>query len=188
MTDDHSFLKPFSDQVFGVTGQHSAGSKSRSQNSGIRTVPKSMNGFHRHKTALLLGILLGGCDRQPEPPKPVVVEQPKPVEARPTPSVVLPQKILSVEFVEVKPVEGEPGKLTIAVLGSVNSGGWGQPELRLRTPQPEDGILTLVFFAQPPNDLQMPALKTLKLQVTVNKPAGYREVRVVARTNSMTAK
>ncbi len=147
-----------------------------------------MNVFHRHKTALLLGVLLGGCDRQPEPPKPVEVAQPKAVEVSPTPSVVLPQKILSVESLEVKPVEGEPGKLTIVVFGSVNSGGWGLPELRLRTPQPEDGVLTFDFFAQPPNDLQMPALKALKLKVTVDKPAGYREVRVVARTNSMTAK
>jgi hypothetical protein len=55
-------------------------------------------------------------------------------------------------------------------------------------PQPDDGILTFVFFAQPPSDLQMPALKTLKLKVTLDKPAGYREDRVVARTNSKTTK
>ncbi len=106
------------------------------------------------------------------------------------PVIVPPQKVLSVEHVDVEPVEAEPGKLSIAVLGSVNSGAWGQPELRLRTAQPADGILTFDFFAQPPDpsEPQMPVLKNIKLKITVEKPEGYREVKIVARTNSITAK
>jgi len=122
-----------------------------------------------------------------EPPK--AAEEKKPEET-PTPPADLGQKVLSVEEVRVESVEDEPGKLTISVIGSVNSTGWSYPELRMRSPQTGDGTLTFDFFAQPPapNDIVVHVLKKVHFTFTVDKPAGYKEVKVVARTNSMTAK
>lgn len=141
------------------------------------------------KTALLLAALLCACNRPPEPPKPAEPEKPKAAEEKKTPTPVVAQKILSVEEVKVKPVDDEPGKLTISVIGSVNSSGWTHPELRPHA-SAEDGTLTFDFFALPPDAAQMrsPVLKKLFLTVTVDKPANYREVKVMARSNAMTAK
>jgi hypothetical protein len=165
-----------------------------------------MKPLHLHPRALLLACLLCACDRPPDAPKAAEPEKPKTAEpAKPhppelpappaAPAAQAPpadpaRKILSVEEVRVEPVEGEPGKLTISVVGSVNSGGWSRPELRLRQPQLGDGTLAFDFFAEPPDSAQTfpPVLKKVYLTVTVDKAEGYREVKVVARTNSMTAK
>ena len=165
-----------------------------------------MKPLHLHPTALLLACLLCACDRPPDAPKAAEPEKPKTAELAKPPPPELPappvapaaqappadpaRKILSVEEVRVEPVEDELGQLKIAVAGSVNSGGWSRPELRLRQPQPGDETLAFDFFAEPPDSAQTfpPVLKKVYLTVTVDKAEGYREVRVVARTNSMTAK
>lgn len=99
------------------------------------------------------------------------------------------RRVMSVESVTVRAVEGRPAQVTIEASGLVNSGGWSKPVLRA-VKSAAEGTLTFEFVASapPPDALVTQALVTLKASVTVDKPAGYTGVVVLAQGNSKTAK
>jgi hypothetical protein len=125
------------------------------------------------KPAILIACLMSGASLVAEP------EKPDPGKVR---------KIMSVEEVSVRSVEGKPGRLTIEAAGMVNSGGWTKPILRLRKEPAKEGVLVFDFVATPPDGPATQALASVKASVTVDKPAGFREVEVVAQHNKKTAR
>ena len=147
-------------------------------------------------TVLLIASLFAACGPKPEPPKTpepgkaAISPTPPVAERKTTPAPRIAKKVLSVEGLTVQPVEGDSGKLAISAIGGVNSGGWSQPELRPRPVQAGSGTLVFDFFALPPDSTETrpPTLGKLHLKITVDKPEGYQDVKVVARMNSMTAK
>lgn len=124
------------------------------------------------KIALLCAGLLGTAAIAAEPP-----------EAK----VAVEKKVMSVEEVTVRAAEGKPTQITIEAAGMVNSGGWSNPALRPVRAAAE-GTLTFEFVARPPGGPATMALAPIKASITVEKPAGYREVQVIAQTNTKTAK
>ncbi len=106
-------------------------------------------------------------------------EAPKPETTR---------KVLSVEEVTVQAAEGEPARLTIQAAGMVNSGGWTKPMLRAGKDAVKDGVLVFEFVATPPSGPATMALAPVKASITVDKPAGYTGVEIVAQHNKKAAK
>ena len=107
----------------------------------------------------------------------------------PEAKVAAERKVMSVEEVTVRAAEGKPTQITIEAAGMVGSGGWSKPVLR-PVKDAAAGTLTFEFVASapPPDTLVTMAFVTLKASVTVDKPAGYTGVVVIARGNSKTAK
>ena len=97
------------------------------------------------------------------------------------------KKVMEVESVTVKTVGAQPARLTIEAAGMVNSGGWKRPEL-VPVKSDAEGVLVFHFVAIPPDGPATQALVPVKASIRVEKPANFREVRVVAQTNSKTAK
>ena len=98
-----------------------------------------------------------------------------------------PRKVLSVDEVTVKAAEGPPAKLTVEAAGMVNSGGWTKPALRLVVGNADPGTLVFEFVALPPTGMATQALMPVKASVTVEKPAAFKQVQVIAQTNTKTA-
>lgn len=98
------------------------------------------------------------------------------------------RKVLSVEEVTVQAAEGEPARLTIQAAGMVNSGGWTKPMLRAGKDAVKDGVLVFEFVATPPSGPATMALAPVKASITVDKPAGYTGVEIVAQHNKKAAK
>ena len=130
-----------------------------------------MNKSLLHLTLLLTG-LLGFV---------AIAAEPAP-EAKPAAT-----KVMEVEEVTVKTVEGQPARLTVEAAGMVNTGGWAQPAL-VQVKSDAEGVLVFHFVAIPPDGIATQALMPVKASITVDKPANFREVKVVAKTNTKTAK
>ncbi len=69
----------------------------------------------------------------------------------------------------------------------MNSGGWSSAEL-VPAKSDDEGVLVFHFAAIPPNGMATQALVPIKASITVDKPANFKEVQIVAKTNSKTAK
>lgn len=96
------------------------------------------------------------------------------------------RKVMSVDEVTVKTLEIHPAQLMIEAKGMVNSGGWARPAL-VPVKSDAEGVLVFHFVAAPPNGMATQALMPVKASITVEKPAKFREVQVVAQTNTKTA-
>ena len=110
------------------------------------------------------------------------------IAVEPNQSIAVERKVMSVDEVTVRTVEGKPAQLTIDAVGMVNSGGWTRPALRPGNGPAAEGTLVFEFVALPPSGPATMALAPIKATVTVEKPAAYRGVQVVAQSNTKTAK
>ncbi|MCE9609726.1 MAG: hypothetical protein K8R23_05910 [Chthoniobacter sp.] len=97
------------------------------------------------------------------------------------------RKVMSVEEVSVKTLEIKPAQITVEAAGTVNSGGWVRPAL-VAVKSDAEGVLVFHFVAIPPSGPATAALAPVKASITVEKPANFREVQVVAQVNTKTAK
>ncbi len=99
-------------------------------------------------------------------------------------------KVASVEAVTVEAAEGAPGRLTIKAAGMVNTGGWTKPMLRPveNAADAKAGTLVFEFVATRPTGPATMAFAPIKASITVDKPAGYSGVEIVAQTNRKAAK
>lgn len=97
------------------------------------------------------------------------------------------RKVMSVDEVTVKTLEIQPARLTVEASGMVNSGGWVRPAL-VAVKSDAAGVLVFHFVAIPPSGPATQALVSVKASITVDKPANFREVQVVAQSNAKTAK
>jgi hypothetical protein len=85
------------------------------------------------------------------------------------------------------PTFAPPAEVRVEAKGTVNSGGWNAPELRLRT-DAEAGYLEFDFVAvpPPPGAVVTAALQPVTAVAQVPVPVDFRGVRVHAQTNSVT--
>jgi len=81
-------------------------------------------------------------------------------------------------------------KLTISAQGAVSTGGWENPQLRVKPQRvPETNTLVVEFVATPPtrDAVVIQALLPVSATVTVGLPRyATTKVRVVAQTNGIT--
>jgi hypothetical protein len=105
-----------------------------------------------------------------------------------SPKIDLTRKVLSVDEVTVQAAAGEPARLTIHAAGMVNSGGWSKPMLRAGKDAVKNGVLVFEFVATPPSGPATMALAPVKASITVDKPAGYTGVEIVAQHHKKVAK
>ena len=100
-----------------------------------------------------------------------------------------PEKmVMQVDKITVNTLEIYPPRLSVEATGTVNSGGWSHPALIAVKSNNDDGVLVFNFMASPPDGMATQALAPIKASITVDKPANFKEVQIVAKTNSKTAK
>jgi hypothetical protein len=100
-----------------------------------------------------------------------------------------PSPVYSVTEVTVRVMESHPEQLAIEARGATRSGGWRNPQLVPdHSAKYEPGVLYFKFVAEPPRGPALQALTPITARVTAVKPAGFREVRVVASTNSKSSR
>jgi hypothetical protein len=87
------------------------------------------------------------------------------------------------------PTFAPPPEVAVEATGTVPTGGWTKPELRLRG-RAADGFLEFDFVAQPPprDAVVTQAFENISARTQVPVPEQVRGVRVFARTNNMTAR
>ncbi len=95
---------------------------------------------------------------------------------------------MRVDKVTVNTLEIYPPRLSVEVTGTVNSGGWSRAVLVPVKSNNDEGMLVFHFVALPPNGMATQALAPIKASITVDKPANFKEVQVVAKTNTKAAK
>jgi hypothetical protein len=106
-------------------------------------------------------------------------EQPPPATEKPL--------VYSVETVSARmiPTFAPPPEVRVQATGTVTTGGWSAPELRLRQ-NPEPGYLEFDFVAQPPppDAVVIQALQPVSASAQVPVPPVFRGIRVHARVNA----
>lgn len=110
------------------------------------------------------------------------------VEATPVPE----KKKLVYEVTSVAarhiPTFAFPPEVAVEADGTVPTGGWSNPELRLRG-RAADGFLEFEFRAQPPPSGTLVTQAFVKVTARAQVPVreSIKGVRVIAQTNSQTA-
>lgn len=100
------------------------------------------------------------------------------------------EPVLSVEEVKVVILKSDPPQWQVSASGTASTPGWTNPELVVAMvigPElPEDGIIDLIFMAEPPQGTVRQVLEPISGYGLVESPSpGTRGVRVKTRTNSL---
>ncbi|HEX8214406.1 MAG TPA: hypothetical protein VF582_02925 [Allosphingosinicella sp.] len=105
---------------------------------------------------------------------------------KPPPTKALVYSVEEVRY-QMIPTFAPPAEVRVEARGTVTSGGWSAPELRLRT-DGEAGYLEFDFVAvpPPPGAVVITALQPVTAVAQVPVPANFRGVRVHAQTNTVT--
>lgn len=100
------------------------------------------------------------------------------------------EPVLSVESVEIVILKSNPPQWQIHASGTASTPGWTNPELVvamvLGPELPEDGVIDLIFMAEPPQGIVPQVLASISGYGLIESPAsGTRGVRVKAKTKAV---